>query len=116
LLDGEAQEQISFDGAADVYGTDPRQGDCALPMFDGDPPPASNPAYCGDLRTLDGASTEGYVRELADYLAAGVPVFAVDYALARDNADAAYALDGRFHFRGLVTMRSLEDVTATPPR
>lgn len=115
LLDGEAQEQISFDGAADVYGDDPRQGDCRLPARSGDSPPASNPSWCNDIATM-GASTEEYVSALRDYKRAGIPVFVVDYALEPAHAREAYALDAQEGFVGLVTMRSLEDLTRTPPR
>jgi endo-alpha-1,4-polygalactosaminidase (GH114 family) len=114
LLDGEAQEQVFFDGSADVSGADPRQGDCRLPLRRGDPPPANNPSHCAGLRTM-GVSSEEYVRGLADFLAAGVPVLVVDYALRPENAAWAYAQHQFFRFVGLVTMRSLEDLTATPP-
>lgn len=114
LLDGEAQEQVFFDGVADVHGTDPRQGDCRLPVRRGDPPPADNPQYCQGLRTLQ-LSSEEYASGLADYLAAGIPVLVVDYALQREHAASTYKQHAHLHFIGLCTMRSLEDLTATPP-
>jgi cysteinyl-tRNA synthetase, unknown class len=114
LLDAEAQEQIAFDGAADVYGNDPRQGDCRLPSREGDPPPADNPAFCADVATMD-MSTEEYVTALRDFRKAGLPVFVVDYALDPMHAREAYALHAKEGFVGLVTMRSLEDLTRTPP-
>ncbi|HOD49262.1 MAG TPA: endo alpha-1,4 polygalactosaminidase [Candidatus Hydrogenedentes bacterium] len=115
LLDAQAQEQVFFDGSAEGTGpTDPQQGDCRLPLHEGGPAPSDNPAYCLGLDTLE-MSSEEYVVALADYLEAGIPVFVVDYALQQEHADYAYAQHERFHFVGLVTMRSLEDLTATPP-
>jgi len=60
-------------------------------------------------------SSEEYVVALADYLKAGIPVLVVDYALQQANADHAYVQHDKFHLVGLVTMRSLEDLTDTPP-
>lgn len=114
LLDGQAQEQVFFDGLADVYDDDPRQGDCRLPLFYGDDPPSSNAAWCDDLRTMD-MSSEEYVEMLAVYLAWGIPVFVVDYALEETNALYAYGQYERFAFVGLVSHRSLQNLTATPP-
>ncbi len=89
LLDGEAQEQVFFDGTADVHGTDKRQGDCRLPLRAGQAPP-DHPSYCAGPRTLK-AGSEEYVCGLADYLAAGIPVLTVYYALKKENAAYAYA-------------------------
>ncbi|GAC1504255.1 MAG: hypothetical protein NVS1B14_10030 [Vulcanimicrobiaceae bacterium] len=115
LLDGQGQEQVFFDGTATGgSNADPAQGDCALPLHHGAPPPASNPGYCQGLSTLEGSS-EDYVRALGDYLQAGIPVFTIDYALDSQHAAFVYAQDRWFNFVGLVTMRSLGDLTATPP-
>jgi endo-alpha-1,4-polygalactosaminidase (GH114 family) len=113
-LDAEAQEQIAFDGAADVYGDDPRQGDCRLPSREGEPIPTANAAYCKDVGTME-MSTEEYVDALRDYRRAGIPVFVVDYALDPAHACDAYRRDAAEGFIGLVSMRSLEDLTKTPP-
>lgn len=113
LLDGEAQEQVFFDGGADVMGIVPEQGDCRLPLKMGSAMPTTNAAYCADLGTMD-MSSEEYILDLARFLEAGVPVFMVDYAIQPANADFSYTQARCYDFIGLVTMRSLETLTATP--
>jgi endo-alpha-1,4-polygalactosaminidase (GH114 family) len=61
-----------------------------------------------------GMSSEEYVTGLAYYLRAGVPVLMVDYALVPNNAAFSYTQAKCHGFVGLVKMRSLEELSATP--
>ena len=89
-IDALAQEQTWFDGAAD---NDP-QGDCPLPPTDGhvetDAYVACLSGGCRELHdrypdsTLH-VSTESYLEALDRVLAAGTPVFTVDYVTTDDN-------------------------------
>jgi cysteinyl-tRNA synthetase len=117
VIDGLAQEQVWFDGAAD---NDP-PGDCPLPRTDAD---VDSEEYVASLSpgclaqyeefpesTLH-VSSEEYLRDLEVALQAGVPVFTVDYAL--DPANVAWVLEtARSHgFVPFVGSRALDGFVA----
>lgn len=112
-IDAELQEEIFFDGLGNVSGTDPRQGDCRLPLRVNQPMPSANASYCSQLVTMK-ASSEQFLTALPDYLKAGIPVFGLDYALVPADAQLSYEQFSCYDIVGSVAMRSLEDLTATP--
>ncbi len=91
LLDGFVQEQIYFDGKADLAWTDP--------------------AAC-DLRRSDSAATEAKLRVLQS---AGVPVLNVEYACAPANVAEAYSRSTKNGTVAYVTRRPLDRLSSTPP-
>lgn len=91
VIDGIAQEHIWYYGEADVNWSDPRGYD----------------------RPTDPSLTEEYLHHLAQYLAAGVPVFNVEYAVRW--ADRAYALSKARGFIAYCSRTSLSRLTTTPP-
>jgi len=91
LIDGIAQEQVFFDGAA---GDDGPEGDCPLPATQKD---VGSSGYvdslsvgCGDLADLD-ISSEWYLERLTAFREAGVKVFTVDYALVPENISRVFS-------------------------
>lgn len=94
VIDGLAQENLSFRGEADTYWGDPTSGDIAT-----------------------SADDQEYLLELFDlYLEAGLPIFCADYALSEPNVQAAYATAGDADCLGYVTQTPLSQLTETPPR
>ena len=62
---------------------------------------------------VDPTLTAEYIGLLDPFLAAGLPVFDVEYALA--NASAAYANAAAHGYTACATRRSLSRLTTTPP-
>jgi endo-alpha-1,4-polygalactosaminidase (GH114 family) len=93
VIDGLAQENLSFRGEADTEWDDPASGDIRTPREDQE--------YLIDLFGL--------------YRAAGLPVFCVDYALREDNIREAYATAARAGCLGYVSQTPLSRLTDTPP-
>ena len=112
-IDAVMQEQVFFDGAPGGKANSPRQGDCRLPLREGQKQPRSNPRHCRGVSTL-GMSSEWYVKRLNTFLENGIPVFVMDYALKTDNAAQSYRQNQCLGFRPNVTARSLDDLTKTP--
>jgi cysteinyl-tRNA synthetase len=93
IIDGLAQENLSFRGEADTDWGDPESGDI----------PTS-------------ADDQEYLLELFDlYLGAGLPVFCADYALRQPNVQAAYTTARDADCLGYVTQTPLSRLTETPP-
>jgi cysteinyl-tRNA synthetase len=93
IIDGLAQENLSFRGEADTAWGDPESGDI----------PTS-------------ADDQEYLLELFDlYLGAGLPTFCADYALRQPNVQAAYATARGAGCLGYVTQTPLSRLTETPP-
>lgn len=100
LIDAIAQEQIWFDGEADPDGM---PGDVPMPAL-------TVGEECEPV-----CSTAYYLQRLEPFVAAGMPVFTVDYATEPENVEKAYA-EARTHgFRPYVTTRQLDRLTETPP-
>lgn len=95
IIDGVAQEQIWFDGLADANDT-AAEGDRPMPAT-------------GEF------STEYYLEKLEPFVEAGLPIFTVDYALKKENADKAYRESLERGFIPYVSMRSLSKLSETPP-
>ncbi len=94
VIDGISQEDLSFYGESDVDWGNPAGGD-----------QAQDPAYKTYL-----------VSKLDLYLAAGLPVFTVDYCLIPANIDAAYAFSSGRGYIPFVTQTSLSQLPLyTPP-
>ncbi len=93
IIDGLAQEDLSFQGEADTKWGDPKSGDIPTPQEDRE--------WLTDLFRL--------------YLDAGLPVFCVDYALQEDNVRAAYDTAERAGCLGYVSQTPLSRLTDTPP-
>lgn len=91
IIDAIAQEAVWYDGDATDHWDDPNGYD-----FENDP-----------------ELVNYYLDYLSDYQAAGLPVFACEYALLQ--ADTAYALAYARGFVPYVTRRSLGRLTTTPP-
>ena len=91
VIDAIAQEAIWYDGDATDNWDDPDGYD------------SENDADLVDY----------YVGYLDQYLSAGVPVFACEYAL--DSASTAYANASGKDYVAYVTRRSLSRLTTTPP-
>ena len=96
VIDGAAFEDTWFRGTADADWGDPKGGD--IPQ-----------------RRRGDYSTRRLIRTEKRYLSAGLPVFTVDYALKRANADLAYRESRGSGFVPLVTRVSLARMTETPP-
>jgi cysteinyl-tRNA synthetase len=93
IIDGLAQEDLSFGGEADTDWGD---------------------AESGDIPTS--ADDQEYLLELFDlYLGAGLPVFCTDYALNQANVQAAYATARDAGCLGYVSQTPLSRLTETPP-
>ena len=90
-IDAIAQEAVWYDGDATDDWDDPNGYD----------------------RPNDPGLTAYYLDYLADYLAAGLPVFDCEYAL--DKAGQAYTKADAQGFVPYVTRRSLSKLTTTPP-
>jgi cysteinyl-tRNA synthetase, unknown class len=97
LIDAIGQEQIYFDGDADTIWSDANSGDVRLPA------------------TGDGFSTEFYERTLEPFIAAGKVVLCVDYAQQPDNVAEAYERAVGNGYIPYVALRSLSQLTETPP-
>jgi cysteinyl-tRNA synthetase len=71
----------------------------------------------GDVpnRYKDESSTEALLKQYAKYVAAGKPVFTVDYCLRPQNAAKVYEAARQAGLVPLVTRVSLERITTTPP-
>jgi cysteinyl-tRNA synthetase len=93
IIDGLAQEDLSFRGEADTEWGDPESGDIPTPADD-----------------------QEYVLELFDlYLGAGLPVFCTDYALQQPNVQAAYSTARDADCLEYVSQTPLSRLTETPP-
>ena len=93
VIDGLAQENLSFRGEADTEWGDPASGDIPTPLED--------QQYLIDLFGL--------------YREAGLPVFCVDYALKEGNVRQAYETAARSGCLGYVSQTPLSRLTETPP-
>jgi cysteinyl-tRNA synthetase len=71
----------------------------------------------GDVpnRFKDESSTAGMIKQYRKYLAAGKPVFTIDYCLKPENAKQVYQDAARAGLIPLVTQVSLDHMTPTPP-
>ncbi len=98
LIDGVAQEHVKFRGEADTVWDNPASGDIAVPTS-------------GE----EGYSTEWYVEYLDRYIAEGVRVFTVDYALDETNIELAYEFAIEHGYCGFVTQTPLSQLPDTPP-
>jgi cysteinyl-tRNA synthetase len=112
LLDGEAQEQVFFDGGADNRPP----GDCPLPERDSDIgtraylnrlTPACRRVYTEHPDSTLHVSSESYLRELRRIHRAGLPVFTIDYATAPANVRHAYCRSRAEGFVPFASQRSL---------
>jgi cysteinyl-tRNA synthetase len=93
IIDGLAQENLSFRGEADTDWGDPESGD--IPTA---------------------ADDQEYLLELFDlYLGAGLPVFCTDYALEQPNVQTAYATARDADCLEYVAQTPLSRLTETPP-
>ena len=93
IIDGLAQEDLSFRGEADTEWGDPESGDIPTSPDDQD-----------DLL------------EFFDfYLGAGLPLFCIDYALEQPNVQTAYATARDAGCLGYVSQTPLSRLTETPP-
>ncbi len=68
----------------------------------------------GGYRHADEWSTQGRLDVIAKYIAAGLPVFSVDYCVSQANAAQVYADAAAAGMRPLVTRVSLDNLTETP--
>ena len=93
IIDGLGQEDLSFRGEADTDWGDPESGDI--------------PTSPDDQQYLLG--------QFDVYLAAGLPVFCIDYALQQPNVQAAYATARSAGCLGYVSQTPLDRLTETPP-
>jgi cysteinyl-tRNA synthetase len=93
LIDGLAQEDLSFSGEADTEWGDPSSGDIPTPQED-----------------------QEHLIELFDlYQRAGLSIFCVDYALQEDNVRRAYDTAEQAGCLGYVSQTPLSRLTETPP-
>ena len=92
VFDAIAQEAIWFDGV-------------------GDP---DEPEQTEDMN-IDPELTQEYLDALELWTQAGLPVFAVEYAVEPENAEEGYALGAEHGFITYVTTRPLAMLTETPP-
>ncbi len=60
-------------------------------------------------------STSYYLEKLEPFQEAGLPIFTVDYALKKENADKAYREANKRGFIPYVSMRSLSKLSENPP-
>jgi cysteinyl-tRNA synthetase len=93
VIDGLAQENLSFRGEADTEWDDPASGDIRTPRED----------------------TEYLMEVFSLYLDAGLPVFCADYALQEENVREAYETAERAGCLGYVSQTPLSRLTDTPP-
>lgn len=93
VIDGLAQEDLSFGGEADTEWGDPESGDIPTSREDQD--------YLVDLFDL--------------YRQAGLPIFCADYALKDTNVQEAYETAERAGCLGYVSQTPLSRLTDTPP-
>ncbi len=113
VIDGLAQEQTWFDGAADNNPP----GDCPLPRLetdvDTDTYYDSLPSLCQQMyddfpdSTLH-VSSEWYLYYLMLAQEKGLPVLTIDYAVQTDNVDWVYAESRRRGFVPFVSERALD--------
>jgi cysteinyl-tRNA synthetase len=113
IIDGIAQEQIWFDGAAD---NEP-PGDCPLPRTDAD---VDSEGYANSLsdgcrRQYDEfpestlhVSSEEYLRQLEVARSRGLPILTVDYALDSENIAWIYETSRSLGFVPFVGSRALD--------
>jgi cysteinyl-tRNA synthetase len=93
VIDGMAQEDLHFSGAADVGWLNPRSGDVPTPAAD-----------------------QQWLEERLDlYLAAGLPVFVVDYCVNEDNRLNSYRLSRERGYIPFVSRTPLDRLPAPPP-
>jgi cysteinyl-tRNA synthetase len=93
LIDGLAQEDLSFRGEAETEWGDPSSGDIPIPQEERE--------HLIDLFGL--------------YLQAGLPIFCVDYALQGDNVRQAYDTAEQAGCLDYVSQTPLSRLTETPP-
>jgi cysteinyl-tRNA synthetase len=96
VIDGAAFEDTWFSGRPDAKWANPRGGDI------------SN-------RYQDENSTKNRLNNYRKYLAAGKPVFTIDYCLKWKNAEMVYNAARKQGLVPLVTRVSLANITTTPP-
>ena len=96
IIDALAVEDTWFSGEGDAQWDDPKGGDIAN----------SNE---------DDWTTESLLKQYKKYLAAGIPVFSVDYILKEANAAQVYKDARKAGLRPVVTRVSLAKMTTTPP-
>ncbi len=101
IIDAIGQEQIYFDGNADTDWDAEGAGDIRVPDVGVDEDDGYNRAF--------------YEATLEPFLAAGLPVFSVDYARLADNASEAYDTASAKGYVPYVSQRSLDRLTDTPP-
>ena len=94
VIDGLAQEDLSYGGEADTEWGDPDSGDV--------PTPEEDRLYLMELLEL--------------YREAGIPLFCVDYALQSDHVEEAYRRHQEAGCLGYVSQTPLSRLTGTPPR
>lgn len=93
LIHGIAQEPLYFDGDADVSWSSARACD----------------------QRIDNSQRAFYEALLKPFLAAGLPVFDVEYACQAKNVKEAHDLAAKRGFLPYVTRRPLDRLTSTPP-
>jgi cysteinyl-tRNA synthetase len=93
LIDGLAQEDLSFGGEADSEWGDPSSGDIPTSQED----------------------QEHLIELFGLYQQAGLPIFCVDYALWEDNVRQAYDTAEQAGCLGYVSQTPLSRLTETPP-
>ena len=112
-IDGLAQEQVWFDGAANNHPA----GDCPLPATDAD---IESPAYEASLscpcRRMYNAypdstlhvSSEGYIQDLSLAQSRGIKIFTVDYTIQRQNIITALTNARQRGFTPFTDTRALD--------
>ena len=98
IIDAVAFEDTWFYGEGDAEWDDRKAGDLE-----------------GGERHSEGYTTEDRIKQAQKYLAAGIPVFTIDYCIDEENAEAVYQYSRKLGFIPLVTRVSLSDITETPP-
>ena len=93
VIDGIAQEDLHFSGDSDVGWWNPRSGDIPTPA--------------GDRLWLE--------QRLDQYLAAGLPVFTVDYCVKEANRLASYQLSRARGYIPFVSRTPLDRLPKAPP-
>lgn len=96
VIDGIGFEDTWFGGKANTPWGKPKGGDIAN-------------------RYKDESSTARRIEQYKKYLAAGKPVFTIDYCLKAENAKRVYEASRAAGFVPLVTQVALSRVTETPP-
>ncbi|MFC1651826.1 MJ1477/TM1410 family putative glycoside hydrolase [Patescibacteria group bacterium] len=92
LIDAIGVENIWFDGSGDLDSAE----------SEGDNPTSKE-------------NTEYYLEYMAKFKAKNIPIFTVDYAEKKKNADYVYQKSAELGFKPYVTIRSLKRLTETPP-